>query len=106
MNQMRRNLGGTMRLCRKQQVFLLLSIMSLMRLTHCQMGGHNPPLEDIAKFKKVTTSPAKKTCGYPDRSTFCAPVTSADGLQGQACIPKTCNQECPGRDKVKDPGPG
>nr|XP_018671138.2 usherin isoform X1 [Ciona intestinalis] len=86
----------------------LLAIASLFRIIPAQLGGRigtNPPLEDVAKFKPISTTPPSATCGMNGRADFCAPVDSEEGLRENACNIKICNQGCPGRDRENDAAP-
>nr|XP_061796460.1 usherin-like [Nerophis lumbriciformis] len=58
-------------------------------------GGHFPPMENIAAFKPVSTSPARSTCGVPDRSVYCQTAFSQAELF--MCHQASCDQECPYR---------
>ncbi|XP_051920397.1 usherin isoform X1 [Hippocampus zosterae] len=57
--------------------------------------GHFPPMENIAAFKPVSTSPAHSTCGVPDRSFYCQTASSQAELL--MCHQASCDQECPFR---------
>nr|XP_057944950.1 usherin isoform X3 [Doryrhamphus excisus] len=57
--------------------------------------GHFPPMENIAAFKPVSTSPARSTCGVPDRSVYCQPASLQTELL--TCHQASCDQECPYR---------
>ncbi|KAM3876945.1 usherin [Diretmus argenteus] len=57
--------------------------------------GNFPRLENIAAFKPVSTSPARSTCGVPDRSSYCQYPSTQNDLLG--CSQAFCVQECPYR---------
>uniref|UniRef100_A0A667ZN39 Usherin n=1 Tax=Myripristis murdjan TaxID=586833 RepID=A0A667ZN39_9TELE len=57
--------------------------------------GNFPRLENIAAFKPVSTSPARFTCGVPERSAYCQPPSTQTELLG--CSQAFCVQECPYR---------
>uniref|UniRef100_A0A3Q3E844 Usher syndrome 2A (autosomal recessive, mild) n=1 Tax=Hippocampus comes TaxID=109280 RepID=A0A3Q3E844_HIPCM len=59
------------------------------------LQGHFPPMENIAAFKPVSTSPARSTCGVPDRSFYCQTASSQAELL--MCHQASCDQECPFR---------
>ncbi|XP_074481361.1 usherin [Sebastes fasciatus] len=57
--------------------------------------GNFPRMENIAAFKPVSTSPARSTCGVPERSSYCqSPSSQAELL---TCYQAFCVQECPYR---------
>ncbi|XP_029281914.1 LOW QUALITY PROTEIN: usherin [Cottoperca gobio] len=55
--------------------------------------GHFPHMENIAAFKPVSTSPARSTCGYPERSSYCQSPSTQTELM--TCYQAFCVQECP-----------
>ncbi|XP_045888237.1 uncharacterized protein LOC123958722 isoform X1 [Micropterus dolomieu] len=57
--------------------------------------GNFPRMENIAAFKPVSTSPARSTCGVPERSSYCQSPSSQTELM--ACYQAFCVQECPYR---------
>ncbi|XP_061735051.1 usherin isoform X2 [Nerophis ophidion] len=57
--------------------------------------GHFPPMENIAAFKPVSTSPARSTCGVSERSIYCQPASLQTELL--MCHQASCDQECPYR---------
>ncbi|XP_044201958.1 usherin [Thunnus albacares] len=57
--------------------------------------GHFPRMENIAAFKPVSTSPARSTCGLPERSSYCQSASSQTELL--MCYQAFCIQECPYR---------
>ncbi|XP_071778073.2 usherin [Centroberyx gerrardi] len=57
--------------------------------------GNFPRLENIAAFKPVSTSPARSTCGVPERSSYCQFPSTQTELLG--CSQAFCIQECPYR---------
>ncbi|KAM7406312.1 hypothetical protein PAMP_000697 [Pampus punctatissimus] len=57
--------------------------------------GNFPRMENIAAFKPVSTSPARSTCGVPERSSYCQSASSQTELL--ACYQAFCVQECPYR---------
>uniref|UniRef100_A0A3Q3EF52 Usher syndrome 2A (autosomal recessive, mild) n=1 Tax=Labrus bergylta TaxID=56723 RepID=A0A3Q3EF52_9LABR len=58
-------------------------------------GGNFPQMENIAAFKPVSTSPARSTCGIPERSSFCQSPSSQTELMN--CYQAFCVQDCPYR---------
>uniref|UniRef100_H2YEQ8 Usherin n=1 Tax=Ciona savignyi TaxID=51511 RepID=H2YEQ8_CIOSA len=88
--------------------FTCLILTSFLQLVTAQLGGRvgsNPPLEDVAKFKPISTTPPSATCGMNGRTDFCEPAENAEGLQQGACNVKVCNQNCPARDRINDAPP-
>ncbi|XP_070842368.1 usherin [Chaetodon trifascialis] len=57
--------------------------------------GNFPRMENIAAFKPVSTSPARSTCGVPERSAYCQSPSSQPELM--TCYQAFCVQECPYR---------
>uniref|UniRef100_UPI0037E7E888 usherin n=1 Tax=Semicossyphus pulcher TaxID=241346 RepID=UPI0037E7E888 len=57
--------------------------------------GNFPQMENIAAFKPVSTSPARSTCGVPERSSFCQSASSQAELMN--CYQAFCVQDCPYR---------
>ncbi|XP_059204973.1 usherin [Centropristis striata] len=57
--------------------------------------GNFPRMENIAAFKPVSTSPARSTCGVPERSSYCQSASSQSELL--TCYQAFCVQECPYR---------
>ncbi|XP_070762485.1 usherin [Enoplosus armatus] len=57
--------------------------------------GNFPRMENIAAFKPVSTSPARSTCGVPERSGYCQSPSSQTELM--TCYQAFCVQECPYR---------
>ncbi|TKS69913.1 Usherin Usher syndrome type IIa protein [Collichthys lucidus] len=60
-----------------------------------QTWGSFPRMENIAAFKPVSTSPARSTCGVPERSSYCQSPSSQSELM--TCYQAFCVQECPYR---------
>lgn len=64
-------------------------------LTNISFKGNFPRMENIAAFKPVSTSPARSTCGLPERSSYCQTPLSHEELM--TCYQAFCVQECPYR---------
>ncbi|XP_053172998.1 usherin [Scomber japonicus] len=75
-------------------LWLLLLLLSLCP-TPASSQGNFPRMENIAAFKPVSTSPARSTCGVPERSSYCQSASSQTELL--TCYQAFCVQECPYR---------
>ncbi|XP_078016774.1 usherin [Epinephelus lanceolatus] len=75
-------------------LWLILLLFSLCA-TPASSQGHFPRMENIAAFKPMSTSPARSTCGVPERSSYCQSVSTQTELM--MCYQAFCVQECPYR---------
>ncbi|XP_077419247.1 usherin isoform X1 [Vanacampus margaritifer] len=80
---------------RWQPIFYIFVLFICLCLKPASSQGHFPPMENIAAFKPVSTSPARSTCGVPDRSVYCQTASSQAELL--MCHQASCDQECPYR---------
>ncbi|XP_060897032.1 usherin [Labrus mixtus] len=75
--------------------FWILLLLFSMYSTQASSQGNFPQMENIAAFKPVSTSPARSTCGVPERSSFCQSPSSQTELMN--CYQAFCVQDCPYR---------
>nr|XP_046239587.1 usherin [Scatophagus argus] len=82
---------------RGHHIFLWLILLLLLSLCPkpASSQGNFPRMENIAAFKPVSTSPARSTCGVPERSAYCQTPSSQTELT--TCYQAFCVQECPYR---------
>nr|XP_009291422.1 usherin [Danio rerio] len=79
----------------KGAMLLLYTLGFYASLSLVAPQGNFPRLENIGAHKSVSTTPARATCGIPERSTFCQAGQVQEDLL--TCIQKFCIQECPRR---------
>ncbi|KAK2920361.1 hypothetical protein Q8A73_002565 [Channa argus] len=88
--------GQNLMNARRHQPILWIALVFLsLCLKPASSQGNFPRMENIAAFKPVSTSPARSTCGIPERSSYCQPPTSQTELT--TCYQAFCIQECPYR---------
>ncbi|XP_063040160.1 usherin [Engraulis encrasicolus] len=78
----------------------VLLLFYFLVLSSCCVGsvapqGLFPRLENIGAHKPVSVAPETSTCGAPERSVYCQPAATAEGLG--ACVQQSCVQVCPYR---------
>lgn len=68
---------------------------------HGQIVRSFPPLKNLAKSKKIITTPSDATCGSGQREAFCMSSTIQESIT--TCRQEFCSQACPFRSaSVKD----
>lgn len=84
----------------KGAMLLLYTLGFYASLSLVAPQGNFPRLENIGAHKSVSTTPARATCGIPERSTFCQAGQVQEDLL--TCIQKFCIQECPHRSSTPE----
>ncbi|CAJ1048931.1 LOW QUALITY PROTEIN: usherin [Xyrichtys novacula] len=88
--------GTSMNEMKQHDIFLWITLLFFSLCpTPASAQGNFPQMENIAAFKPVSTTPARSTCGLPERSSYCQPPSSQTGLMN--CYQAFCVQDCPYR---------
>ncbi|KAK2854220.1 hypothetical protein Q5P01_006881 [Channa striata] len=78
-----------------QSILWIALVFLSLCLKPASSQGNFPRMENIAAFKPVSTSPARSTCGIPERSSYCQSPSAQTELT--TCYQAFCIQECPHR---------
>ncbi|KAM3624776.1 uncharacterized protein V6R79_001428 [Siganus canaliculatus] len=81
--------------CRHIFLSMILLVLCSLCPKPASSQGHFPRMENVAAFKPVSISPARSTCGVPERSSYCQSPSSQAELR--TCYQAFCVQDCPYR---------